>query len=89
MNSASFERWAADYVKTIAWEGEAEGSRRKRQYDKVVAERADALRFLAEHGHEVSLDEIAGDPPEISLLIFTSPMGTLRLEHECRLSTPT
>jgi len=70
MKSATFERWAANYVKTIAWEGELEGSRRKAQYDKVMAERADALQFLAEHGREVPLDEIAGDPPEITLLTF-------------------
>lgn len=70
MKNASFERWAADYVKSISWGGEAEGSRRKRQFDKVVADRADALRFLSEHGQELSLDTIVGDPPEVNLLTF-------------------
>jgi hypothetical protein len=71
MESKTFERWAADYVKTFAWGGEAPESRRKKQHDKVVAQRAEALRFLREQGAAARLDELAGDPPEITLLTFT------------------
>jgi hypothetical protein len=71
MERAAFERWAADYVKTISWAGEEPESRRRKQHDKVVAQRAEALRFLRERGAEARLDELAGDPPEVTLLTFT------------------
>jgi len=70
VDAIGFERWVAQYVKTHSWSVYDPASPRRRKYDEVVARREEALLFLRDHGADIRLDELSGDPAEVTLLNF-------------------